>query len=332
MDKVLSVCIPSYNMEKYLMRNIESFMQPECGDSLELIIVNDGSKDGTLALANDLKSKYPNTVVVIDKPNGHYGSCVNAAINVAKGKYLRIVDADDWVDSNSVVEYLNKLKIFDVDCVFTKRTNYYAASEKYEQIGCAHVNFDTILNLDEYTLENKMFTMHNLAFRTSMIKQSQYKQTEGVCYTDLEFIYFLLSASKTFVAFDLNLYMYYIGRDDQSIGIRSGIINKSHRIKIIERLMNDRTYCTGNKNAHKYYTRVLCMLFSGVLETLKYEPLSKEHDRVLRDALKTIKINNRLAYEAIVAFKQSRFPYIKLWYKTPLLLRIFFMLKGRVKY
>ena len=77
MSKVLSVCVPSYNMEKYLNRCIDSFLVPEVLDQLEIIIVNDGSTDGTLSIANEYKTKYPQSIVVIDKPNGHYGSCVN---------------------------------------------------------------------------------------------------------------------------------------------------------------------------------------------------------------------------------------------------------------
>ena len=95
----MSICIPSYNMEQYLSRCVDSMLVDEVLDQLEIIIVNDGSKDGTLAIANDYKQRYPQSVVVIDKPNGHYGSCINASLKVATGKYFRIVDADDWVDS-----------------------------------------------------------------------------------------------------------------------------------------------------------------------------------------------------------------------------------------
>ena len=109
MSKVLSVCVPSYNMEKYLNRCIDSFLVPEVLDRLELIIVNDGSTDKTLSIANDYKARYPQTIVVIDKPNGHYGSCVNASLKVATGKYFRIVDADDWVDSKAMVEFVHAL-------------------------------------------------------------------------------------------------------------------------------------------------------------------------------------------------------------------------------
>ena len=120
MSKVLSICIPSYNMEKYLNRCVDSMLVEEVLDQLEIIIVNDGSKDGTLAIANDYKQRYPQSVVVIDKPNGHYGSCINASLKVATGKYFRTVDADDWVDSKALVEFVHTLSKIDVDCVCTK--------------------------------------------------------------------------------------------------------------------------------------------------------------------------------------------------------------------
>ena len=83
MSKLLSICIPSYNMEQYLHRCVDSMLVDEVLEQLEIIIVNDGSKDSTLAIANDYKQRYPQSVVVIDKPNGHYGSCINASLKIA---------------------------------------------------------------------------------------------------------------------------------------------------------------------------------------------------------------------------------------------------------
>ena len=94
--KVLSLCIPSYNMEAYLGRCVDSLLAEEVIDKLEIIIVNDGSKDRTLEIANAYRDRYPQSVVVVDKPNGHYGSTVNAALKVATGRYFRLLDADDW--------------------------------------------------------------------------------------------------------------------------------------------------------------------------------------------------------------------------------------------
>ena len=85
MEKLLSVSIAAYNVEGYLKKALESLAVPEVLDRLEVIIVNDGSKDGTLSVAKEYVERYPNTFRLIDKENGGYGSTVNASLSVAQG-------------------------------------------------------------------------------------------------------------------------------------------------------------------------------------------------------------------------------------------------------
>lgn len=121
MKKQLTIAIPSYNMEEYLDQCIGSMVNiSEAGlKSLEVICVNDGSKDHTSEIAHRYAYKYPDTVRVIDKANGHYGSCVNAALKEATGRYFRTVDADDWVDSEALEILLRELSKIESDCVLT---------------------------------------------------------------------------------------------------------------------------------------------------------------------------------------------------------------------
>ena len=121
-------------MERYLNRCVDSLLAVEVLDDIEIIIVNDGSKDATLSIANQYKAQYPNSVVVIDKPNGHYGSTVNAALKVAAGKYFRILDADDWFNTEALIVFVNKLKEIDVDCVYTNFTEYNELKNKTKHI------------------------------------------------------------------------------------------------------------------------------------------------------------------------------------------------------
>ena len=132
MNKILSVVIPSYNMEEYLYRNVSSMMIGEILDDLEIIIVNDGSKDRTSEIAHELQRKASQSIVVIDKENGHYGSCVNAALKIATGKYFRILDADDWMDSGEFVKFVNILKCIDVDCIYTPFANVFFNKNRKE--------------------------------------------------------------------------------------------------------------------------------------------------------------------------------------------------------
>lgn len=108
MKKILSVCIPTYNMEALLGRCLNSFIvDKNYMNQLEIIIVNDGSKDNSSRIAHEYANKYPDTFVVVDKPNGNYGSCINAALKVATGYYFRICDADDRYENSNLVAYID---------------------------------------------------------------------------------------------------------------------------------------------------------------------------------------------------------------------------------
>ena len=68
--KVLTVLVPTYNVEKYLRRCLDSLLLPEVLEEIEVLVVNDGSKDGSSDIARAYEKKYPQTVVFVDKENG----------------------------------------------------------------------------------------------------------------------------------------------------------------------------------------------------------------------------------------------------------------------
>ena len=100
--KLITVTIPCYNSEAYMSKAIDSLI-PFIED-VEIVIVNDGSKDNTIKIANEYKAKYPKDIVVIDKENGGHGSGVNAGLKVAKGLYYKVLDSDDWIDHDALKE------------------------------------------------------------------------------------------------------------------------------------------------------------------------------------------------------------------------------------
>ena len=126
--KVLTLVIPVYNTEKYVKRCLDSILIEDVLEDIEVITVNDGSKDGSVEILRRYEKMYPNSVVVIDKENGGHGSTVNAGLEKATGKYFRVIDSDDWVNSHDFVTFVNKLKNEDADLVVTnyrKELEYY---------------------------------------------------------------------------------------------------------------------------------------------------------------------------------------------------------------
>lgn len=112
MNKILSIVIPTYNMEKLLEQCLSSLVVKEHLDFLEVLVINDGSKDKSSQIAHHFEDKYPQTFRVVDKDNGNYGSCVNRGLKEATGKYIKILDADDSFETSVLdcyLAYLSKI-------------------------------------------------------------------------------------------------------------------------------------------------------------------------------------------------------------------------------
>lgn len=104
MEKQISIIIPTYNMEKYIGQCLDSLLIPEF-DEVEILVVNDGYKDRSSEIAHSYANRYPDSIRVIDKSNGNYGSCINAALPVATGRYVKILDADDSFDTAEISKF-----------------------------------------------------------------------------------------------------------------------------------------------------------------------------------------------------------------------------------
>ena len=109
--KYISFAIPSYNSESYMSHAIETILTG--GEDVEIIIVNDGSKDRTSEIGHEYAEKYPSIVKVVDKPNGGHGDAVTCGLLHSTGKYFKVVDSDDWVDEEALQKILNQIHKFE---------------------------------------------------------------------------------------------------------------------------------------------------------------------------------------------------------------------------
>lgn len=119
--KLLSIIIPTYNMEALLEKDLQSLVLPtrERRGQLDVIVVIDGGKDRSSAIAHSFADRYPETFRVLDKANGNYGSCINAALPLVRGKYVRVMDADDTYYTDNLPGYLDALESQDAELVLT---------------------------------------------------------------------------------------------------------------------------------------------------------------------------------------------------------------------
>ena len=123
---MISIIIPVYNVERYLRQCIESVIAQTFED-WEVILVNDGSKDGSLAICQEYAAR-DNRIKMIDKPNGGPSSARNRGLDEARGEYVCFIDADDWIETNF-------LENFTRNAYATKRLRYVPSSARLSTEG-----------------------------------------------------------------------------------------------------------------------------------------------------------------------------------------------------
>lgn len=219
MEKILSISVAAYNLEKYIEQNIKSFINSKYRDEIEVLIIDDESTDQTANIVKRYEKAYPNTIRLIKQKNAGPGSTVNNGIKNAKGKYFKMVDGDDWVETSQLDEMIEKLRNVKTDLIIT---NYEKYSEKEKKI-IEVINADLPKNIDLQFNEvcSKLFLpMHQITIKTSILQNNKVKLDNGF-YTDTEYALYPLPYVKTIMYLDLNIYVYRIARAGQSVSIKS---------------------------------------------------------------------------------------------------------------
>lgn len=251
MGKILSIIIPTFNMEKYLAKCVSSVILPdtELMKQLEVLIVNDGSIDQSSSIAHQYEKLYPDVIRVIDKENGNYGSCINAALPLATGKYVKILDADDWFDTVNFTAYLNQLTSIEVDVVLND-FDMVGLKTGNNNLYTYHLPPLSQSDLSALATDYGSVWMHAVAYRTSLLLDLQYKQTEGISYTDQEWIFIPMAAAKSVFYIPGVLYHYYQGRDDQTVNINVFEKNFWMETKGLDIMMSLLERCLADNNTY----------------------------------------------------------------------------------
>ena len=228
MYKILTVSVASYNVEKTLRRTIESITKAKNAiERIEVIVVNDGSKDKTLEIAKEYAELFPDSVKIIDKPNGGYGSTVNAALEVAIGKYFKLLDGDDTFETENIEDFIDFLQAHDEDIVICPYNEIYETSGEIKLID---VHKENDLSSDSQNL-----VMHEIAVKTKVLKKVNTKITEYCFYTDNEFVFYALMGAETFKKYELPIYNYYLGVEGQSVSIEGVKKHYKDMIKVSDK-------------------------------------------------------------------------------------------------
>ena len=260
--KTLSIAIPVYNTEKYVKRSVDSILVKDIINDIEIILVNDGSKDRSIDILKEYEKKYPETVVVIDKENGGHGSTINSALKVATGKYFRVLDSDDWFNSRDLVTFVNNLKNEDVDLVITNYRKEFVYNGASEKIKWKKLEDGKTYNFDEFDLsllDKEYFVMANSTYKTEILREAKLNLLEKTFYVDMQYNIVPILCVKNFKFMKLDIYRYFIGRPDQSMNLDNFVKNRANHEKVMKYLIE---YYTNNlskfsKNKKAYIKQIL---------------------------------------------------------------------------
>ncbi len=249
--KLITVVIPAYNTEKYLSRCIDSLVyDADILDKLDIIIVNDGSTDGTKEVAQNYVERWPEAVRLIDKQNGGHGSTINAGITKAKGKYFRVVDSDDWVNIDDFGDYVSFLGKTEADIVLSnyqedhlydsKRVPFSFGSSRDTKM--AGEKIETAANsINEPDFFFK-FSMHSIAVKTKALKRVWGDGLlEHTFYVDQQYVAKALEAAKDYLVSNYDVYRYFIGRPEQSVGMEGFWRHRRDHEKVLRWLLKEQT-------------------------------------------------------------------------------------------
>lgn len=257
--KLLSIIIPAYNMEAYLAPCVESILRTPSLAAVEIIIVNDGSKDKTLRIAKQYAERHRDTIRIVDKPNGNYGSTINAALPIAKGEFVKILDADDTFNSSYLAEFLTFLgKMQEVDMIVTPFTEVNEQKEHrvdYNLYSRKVYEYGKIYDAEQIFGDGaiRFFMMHGVCYRTELLRQMGYRQSEGISYTDQEWVFYPLFNVKSIAFANIPLYRYNTSREGQTMDAKVQLRSLSQLIAVTEAIAR---YFATHSGAMESATRI----------------------------------------------------------------------------
>ena len=290
---LLTVVVPAYNAEAYVGRALDSLTG--FGPDVEVLVVDDGSADGTAALAQEYVDRFPGWVRLLSKPNGGHGSAINTGLAHARGAYLKVVDADDWLDRDAFAQVLATLRGFvaggrPVDLlvsnfVYEKVGKRTKTAVRYR--GALPRGRELTWSQTRRFAKRQYLMMHALIYRTQVLREAGLRLPEHTFYVDSLYAFVPLGHVRTLYYLDVDLYRYFIGREDQSVheAVMLRRIDQQLRVNWMM-LEHVRTTPVADRRLRAYllhYTAIICAVSSILLIRANTRQSLAEKERLWRE-------------------------------------------------
>lgn len=231
---ILSIIVPVYNVERYLKKCLDSLLQQNLNAAAyEIILINDGSTDGSEAIAQNYTHSYSN-IKLFNQENRGLGAARNAGIELAEGKYIQFVDSDDYLEPNALAALIDKMEREQLDVL---RFNYQNVNEAYKLIQYKSKHWadyrDELIDGIGFLNKRLGFACYacQFLFRASLLKKEENKFVEGIFFEDTEWTPRILVQANRVNSSDKMVYNYLA---------RSGSITKSVSVQKRKKWLRDK--------------------------------------------------------------------------------------------
>lgn len=288
-NKLLTIVIPSYNTSEFIDNNIKTMLACDSLEKLEIIFINDGSKDNTAQVAENYVKLYPESIRLVNKENGGHGSVINRGIIEATGKYFKVIDGDDYVDTDEFSRFIRCLSELDVDvCLSDYRTisamtgdtklnkAIKLADEKVKPKYNTEYDINQVLPYIEATI-------HGITYKTELLKKNYdiIKFSENIFYEDNEYRLFPMMFADSIYLSNCCVYYYVIDQSNQSVSIKNQQKRIGNLFSVEKRMMDFYMhYVYGKLSAAKEeYAQIL---IEGVAYAIFEVYMTFHEDRLVR--------------------------------------------------
>ena len=314
--KLITFAVPCYNSAAYMRHCIETLLS--AGEQAEIILVDDGSvKDDTPAICDEYAAKYPTIVKAIHQENGGHGEGVNQGIRNATGLYYKVVDSDDWLDTDALKKVLERLTtlvargtapdLMICNYVYEHVEDGTSHTVRYTNVFPQNRLFDWV-HVRRFRPDQNLL-MHSVMYRTEVLRQCGMVLPKHTFYVDNIFVYQPLPMVRNMYYMDVDLYRYFIGRSDQSVNEKVMVTRVDQQLRVTYQMIDSHDLhqvAVQHKKLSRYMFSYLSMMMaiSSIFLIIANTPESLGKRTQLWEYLrqKDAGMDRKMRYAAVSAF------------------------------
>ncbi len=237
---ILTIAVPIFNMEWCLEKNLATYDDPRLIGRVEVVCLNNASEDGSKAIIEKAVSAQPEIFRFMDRSSRGYGSSINAALAAAEGKYFRIVDADDWVNTEDLVKLADALETCEADVVLTDYRIVVMSTGEETTVRAGDKGAAYGKKYTDFSVLRETFPMiHATAYRTGLLREAGFYLQDNTFYVDEEYMLLPMLRAQTVLFLELDIYRYMVANPAQSSSPGNRAKMQDHQDRVIRRIVGE---------------------------------------------------------------------------------------------